>query len=99
MNIKIHSIHFDADQKLLDFINEKVSKVENFFDRIISTEVYLKLEAKSHQVSDKVAEIKLSLPGKVLFAEGKSMVFEESIDAALDSMLRQVKRHKERIQG
>ena len=99
MNAKIHSIHFDADQKLIDFINKKISRIENFFDRVIGTEVYLKLEANSSQVRDKVAEIKLSIPGKVLFAEGRSKMFEESVDAAIESVLRQVKKHKEKIQG
>jgi len=97
MNIKIHSIHFDADQKLLDFISERVSKIENFFDRIIGTEVYLKLDARGQQVSDKIAEIKMSLPGKVLYSEERSKVFESSVDAACESILKQVKRHKDKL--
>ncbi len=99
MNIKIHSIHFDADQKLLDFINKKLTKIEGFFDRITGTEIYLKLDGGSQNIRDKVAEIRVSLPGKVLFSESRSKVFEESVDAAIESMLKQVKRHKEKIQG
>lgn len=95
MNIKIHSIHFDADTKLLDFINKKLSRMEIFFDKIIGAEVFLKLEGNG-QVSDKIAEIKVSIPGKVLFSEEKSKVFEESVDSAFENMLRQIKRHKEK---
>ncbi len=97
MNIKIHSIHFDADQKLLDFINERLRKIENFFDHITGTEVFLKLDAKGHQISDKVAEIKVSLPGKVLFSEERSKVFESSVDAAYESIIKQMKKHKDKI--
>ena len=95
MNIKIHSIHFDADTKLLEFINKKVSRIENFFDKIIGTEVYLKLEG-NNTVHDKIAEIKVSIPGKVLFSEERSKVFEESVDSAMESILKQIKRHKEK---
>ncbi len=95
MNIKIHSIHFDADSKLLEFINKKLSRMENFFDKIIGAEVFLKLEGNG-QVSDKVAEIKVSIPGKVLFSEETSKAFEESVDSAFENILRQIKRHKEK---
>ena len=96
MNIKIHSIHFHADSKLVEFINAKVERLENFFDRIIGAEVYLKLEAGKHTVHDKVAEIKINLPGKVLFSEERSKQFEEAVDSAFENMLRQLKRHKEK---
>lgn len=96
MNIKIHSIHFDADSKLLDFIDERINRLENFYDRIIGAEVYLKLEAGKHAVQDKVAEIKISMPGKVLFCEERSKQFEEAVDSASENMLRQIKRHKEK---
>ncbi len=95
MNIKIHSIHFDADSKLLELIDKKLSRMENFFDKIIGAEVFLKLEGKG-QISDKIAEIKVSIPGKVLFSEEKSKAFEQSVDAAFENMLRQIKRQKEK---
>jgi putative sigma-54 modulation protein len=98
MEVKIHAIHFHPDQKLTDFIHDKLSKFEQFFDRITGTEVYLKLESNS-TVKDKVAEIKISIPGKVLFSEERSKVFEESVDMAYDSIVRQLKKHKEKLQS
>ncbi len=99
MEVKIHAIHFHADQKLVSFIHEKISKIDHFFDKITGTEVYLKLESNNSNVKDKVAEIKVTLPGKVLYSEERSKVFEESFEGAFESILKQVKKHKERIKG
>lgn len=97
MYIKIHSIHFDTDEKLDKFIREKLSKVERFASKIIGTEVFLKLDHNKSSVKDKIAEIKVKLPGKTLFAEERSMLFEESVELAVDSIVRQVKKHMDKI--
>ena len=97
MNIKIHSIHFNADDKLEQFITEKLQKVERFINRVIDAQVILKLDHNKGNVKDKIAEIRLQLPGKTLYAEECSKAFEESIELATDSIVRQVKKHKERI--
>ena len=98
MNVKIHSIHFNTDVKLENMINEKLKKVERFVNKIIEAEVYLKLDHNKSNVKDKIAEIRIKLPGKTLFAEERSMLFEESVELASDSIVRQVKKHKEKIQ-
>lgn len=97
MKIITTAIHFDADQKLLDYIQRKTSKLDQFFDRIIDAHVYLKLE-NSGQVKDKIVEMKLNVPGDVLMATEISKTFEASADAAVDNMKRQLNRYKERIQ-
>jgi ribosome hibernation promoting factor len=98
MNIKIHSIHFNTDDKLEAFITEKLQKVERFVNRIIDAQVILKLDHNKGNVKDKIAEIRLQVPGKTLFAEERSKLFEESVELATDSIVRQVKKHKEKIQ-
>ena len=98
MNVKIHSIHFDTDVKLERFIQEKLSKVERFVNKVIDAEIYLKLDHNKSLVKDKVAEIRIKIPGKTVFAEEQSMMFEESIELATDSIVRQLKKHKEKIQ-
>ncbi len=97
MNIDIQTVQFTADQKLVDFIEKKAKKLEQFFDRITSIEVYLKLDNKSSQVKDKVVSVRANIPGNQLFAEETSKVFEEGVDSAMDSLKRQLKRHKEKI--
>ena len=93
MDLNVHAVHFDADRKLVDFVNEKVAKLELFFDNIISGEVYLKLD-KAGSGENKVAEIKLSIPGKELFAKKQCNSFEEAADLACEALRKQVKKHK-----
>ena len=68
MKIRVQSIHFNADAKLLEFIQKKVDKLDLFFDQIISGEVYLKLENVEDE-ANKISEIKLMVPGVTLFAK------------------------------
>ena len=96
MKVHTQSVHFDADAKLLEFINKKLAKLEQFFDKIIETKVLLKLE-NSGQVRDKVTEIKLSIPGSVLFVKETNKTFEAAIDKAIDTLKRQLIRYKERL--
>ena len=96
MDIKIHSIHFDADQKLLDYINDKVSKLSLFFDHIIASEVFLRLD-KSSDKENKITEIKILIPGKELFAKKQSKSFEESADLVVEALRKQIVKHKEKV--
>jgi putative sigma-54 modulation protein len=98
MNVKIHSIHFNTDEKLEQFINEKLQKIEKFGNRITDVQVILKLDHNKGSVKDKIAEIRLQLPGKTLYSEENSKSFEESVEMATDSIVRQIKKHKEKIQ-
>ncbi len=97
MKLQMHSIHFDADQKLLDFIQKKVDKLETFYDRFIDGEVFLKLEKGEHSRENKAVEIKLNIPGGNLFAKETSTSFEAGTDAAVESLRRQIKKHKEKM--
>jgi putative sigma-54 modulation protein len=97
MKVVTHAVHFDADQKLIDFIEKKLAKLQVFFDRIIDVDVFLKLE-NSGQVKDKVAEIKINVPGAVLIVKEIAQSFEAAIDEAIDILKRQLVRHKERNQ-
>lgn len=98
MNVRIQSVHFDADQKLLDHVSAKINKLNTFHDKIIGAEVYLKLDNFSHQVKDKVAEIKVYVPRQSYFVKHQSKTFEESFDLAFNSLVNQVKRKKEKLQ-
>ena len=92
MDIKVQSIHFEADKKLVDFVEEKVGKLSQFYDKIIGGDVFLKLEASDKE--NKVAEIKIKLPGKDLFAKKQCKSFEEATDEAVEALRRQINKHK-----
>lgn len=98
MQIKIQSVHFDADQKLKNFVEEKLEKLERFDENIIGMEVYLRDE-KNGEEQDKTVEAKVFVPGKDLFAKKSSDSFESATDELLDALQRQVKKHKEKLRG
>ncbi|MBC7615889.1 MAG: ribosome-associated translation inhibitor RaiA [Pedobacter sp.] len=95
MKIRVQSIHFNADQKLLEFIQKKVDKLDQFFDQIIGGEVYLKLENVEDE-ANKISEIKLIVPGVTLFAKEQCKSFEEATDLAIESLKKQINKHKDK---
>ena len=68
MDLNVHSIHFDADIKLTEHIRERL-EVDQFHDRIVSGEVFLRLDHDSQDRENKVVEVKLVVPGRELFAK------------------------------
>jgi len=95
MTIKIQSVHFDADKKLLGFVNQKVEKLNTFYDGIINSEIILRLD-KSNDASNKIAEIKMHGKGHEFFAKKQCASFEEATDLACEALKTQVKKHKEK---
>ena len=95
MTVKIQSIHFDADKKLLNFIENKVGKLNTYSNKIIDSEVFLRLD-KSSSHENKIAEIKLLVPGNDLFAKRQCKSFEEATDLAVEALRRQLKKKKEK---
>jgi putative sigma-54 modulation protein len=98
MNIKINAVKFSADQKLESFVNNKVLKLSKFYDGILGAEVFLRV-VKPQAEENKVAEIRLEIPGYDLFAKKQSDTFEESVDMACDAIKKQITRHKEKVKG
>ena len=98
MKVYTESIQFKADQKLLDFIEQKLQKIENYFDHIIEARVVLKLE-NSGQVRDKIAEMRLSVPGDTLIVKETSKTFETSVLNAIGTLKRQLDRYKAKLPG
>ena len=98
MNIQIHSVRFDADKKLIDFVNQKLEKLSQFGEDIVNAEVYLRLD-KAQERENKISEIKLEISGKPLFAKKQSKTFEEATDDAIDALKKQITRHKQKRRG
>jgi len=94
--VNVHTVHFDADAKLIDHVEKKVAKLSQHHDRIMRVDVFLKLDNVVHQIKDKIAEIRLTIPRHELFVKQSTKSFEESFDLALDSILVQIKKVKEK---
>jgi putative sigma-54 modulation protein len=97
MKLQVHSIHFDADRKLVDFIQRKLDKLETFYDRLLDGEVFLRLNNEG--VENKTVEIKLNVPGSQLFAIEKAKSFEAAADLAALALKMQLKKFKTKIQN
>lgn len=98
MKTQIQSIHFDMDIKLQEFIEGKIVKLTNLYDRIESCKVILKLD-KNNKNKNKVVEINLDIPGNRLFAKNQAESFEESFDMANEEIKKQLLNNKDKIAG
>jgi len=98
MNIQIHSVRFNADKKLIDFVNLKLDKLTQFGEDIVNAEVYLRLD-KDQTRENKISEIKLDLSGGPLFAKKQSKTFEEATDDAINALKKQITKHKQKKRG
>ncbi len=96
MNITIQSVKFDASEKLENFIQQKVGKLDQFSDDIIKAEVVLRIE-KSENTENKVVDLGIDIPGSTLFAKKQSKTFEESVDLACEAIRKQLIRRKEKL--
>ena len=98
MDIKVNTVRFDADQKLIDHVHRKVNKLGQFFEGIIGAEVFLRLENVQDD-ENKIAEVKLLIPGNDLFVKKQSKTFEEAVNKAVETLNRQVTKYKEKLKG
>lgn len=96
MKLQMHSIHFDADKKLIDFIQKKADKLDTFYGRIIDGEVTLRLN-KDETQENKLVELKVRIPGQQLFAREQAKSFEAAADMAAEAMIRQLKKQKAKL--
>ncbi|TDO25320.1 ribosome hibernation-promoting factor, HPF/YfiA family [Sediminibacterium goheungense] len=97
MNVNIQTVHFDADDKLVDYVSRKLQKLNTFHDRILKVDVFLKLDNVVHTIKDKIVEIRVHVPRHDFFVKASTKSFEESFDAAMESIVSQIKRKKEKL--
>lgn len=98
MKVNINSVHFKTDRKLELFISEKVSKLNQYFEGIIGSDVVLKVE-NTEAPDNKIAEIRVAIPGNDLFARKQCKTFEEATDEAVAALKIQLRRYKDKIRG
>ena len=96
MNVNIQTVRFDADTRLIEYVNRKLEKLGTFHDRIIKVNVFLKLDNVVHNIKDKIAEIRIHVPKNEFFVKSTSKSFQESFDDAFDSIVNQLKRKKQK---
>ena len=96
MKVTVQTPNFAADQKLINFIERKLNKLEQFFDKIIFADVFLKVQ-KTSEKENKSVEILLSVPGGDLIVTKEAKTFEAGTDECVQSLERQLKKRKEKL--
>ena len=95
MKVFVQSVNFNADKKLIDFVEKKVMGLEKFHDKIIDIEVFLKVQNTSEK-ENKHTELKINIPGSELIVKKENKTFEEGASLVVDAMKRQLKKSKEK---
>jgi putative sigma-54 modulation protein len=96
MKVNVQSVNFHADQKLVNFIQQKLDKLEAHYDNVIYADVYLKVENTS-QKENKISEILLSIPGGEIICKKKGRRFEVGVDECVSSLERQLEKRKKKF--
>lgn len=96
MKVNVQSVNFNADQKLIDFIQNRLDKLEHFYDKIIYADVFLKVQ-KTSEKENKITEILLSIPGGDVIVKKKCKKFEECVDDSISTLQRQLLKKKEKM--
>jgi putative sigma-54 modulation protein len=99
MNVNVHSLHFDADIKLVNFIKEKLNKLTLFHDSILSGDVTLRVGPDGERPENKHVEIRLAVPGNDLFAKRRAVTFEEAAVNTIEALRNQVEKDKAKVRG
>jgi putative sigma-54 modulation protein len=98
MKVNVHAVNFTIDKKLVDFIDERMSKLEKYYDRVISADAFLKLD-NNNEKENKIVELKIHVPGDEFIVKKQSKLFEEATDLAADSLERLLLKRKEKIRA
>ncbi|WP_159021403.1 ribosome hibernation-promoting factor, HPF/YfiA family [Formosa sp. L2A11] len=98
MKVNIQSVNFNADQSLIDFVQKRMDKLDQFYDKVISSDVYLKVENTSDK-ENKIFEARVNVPGDSFVVKKQCKSFEEGADSAASSLERQLKKRKEKLKS
>ena len=96
MKVNVHAVNFTVDRKLVDFIQDRITKLEKFYDKIVSTDVFLKVE-KTSDKENKIVEVKIHVPGDDFMVKKQCKTFEEAIENTAESLERLLVKRKEKV--
>ena len=98
MKISVQSVNFNINRDLVQFIEKKVNNLEKFHDHILGAEVFLKVQSTSEK-ENKIADMKIKLPGLDVVAKNQSKSFEEAVSLGVDSLKRQLVKRKQKLRA
>ncbi len=95
MKVNVNAVNFAADKKLTDFIQERMDKLEKFYGKIVSADVFLKVE-KTSEKENKIVEVKIHVPGDDFMVKKQCKTFEEAMELSAESLERILVKRKEK---
>jgi putative sigma-54 modulation protein len=98
MKVNVHAVNFNVDRKLVGFINERLVKLEKYYDKVVSSDVFLKVE-KTSEKENKVVEVKIHVPGDDFMVKKQCKTFEEGVELASESLERLLVKRKEKVRA
>jgi putative sigma-54 modulation protein len=96
MKVNVHAVNFTVDKKLVDFVQERMDKLEKYYDRVVASDVFLKVE-KTSEKENKIVEIKINVPGDDYLVKKQCKSFEEAVEQAAESIERLLVKRKEKL--
>jgi len=98
MKVNVHAVNFTVDGKLVGFIQERMDKVEKYYDKVVVSDVFLKVE-KTSDKENKSVEIKIIIPGDDFIVKKQCKTFEEAVEQSAESLERLLIKRKEKIKS
>jgi putative sigma-54 modulation protein len=96
MKVNVHAVNFTVDGKLLDFVQERMDKLEKYYDKVVSSDVFLKVE-KTSDKENKIAEVRIHVPGDEFMVKKQCKTFEEAVEQSAESLERLLQKRKEKV--
>lgn len=96
MKVNVHAVNFTVDKKLVDFVQERMDKLEKYYDRVVSSDVFMKVE-KTSEKENKIVEIKINVPGDDFLVKKQCKSFEEAVEQSAESLERLLIKRKEKL--
>jgi putative sigma-54 modulation protein len=96
MKVNVHAVNFTVDKKLVDFVQDRMDRLEKYYDKVVSSDVFLKVE-KTSDKENKIVEMKINVPGDDFLVKKQCKSFEEATDQAAESIERLLVKRKEKL--
>ena len=96
MKVSVHAVNFTVDKKLVDFVQERMDKLEKYYDKVVSADVFLKVE-KTSEKENKIVEVKINVPGDEFLVKKQCKTLEEALELSAESLQRMLVKRKEKI--
>ena len=98
MKVNVHAVNFAVDGKLVDYVQGRMDKLEKYYDKVVSSDVYLKVENTSDK-ENKIVEVKMNVPGDDFLVKKQCKSFEEAVELSAESLERMLLKRKEKIRA